>query len=519
MKKYLFFPFFFAALVSVAQNTNTVSEKFAASITPQKLQEKLTVIASAEMEGRETATPAQKRAAMYIENQFKKYGLKSGNADSYQMQFPVYQSELADKKLSVNGKNFEWNKDFNFLLNSSSNINATFENTVFAGFGIVDATSKINDYDNLGVKGKIVVVLDGTANETASPQGINRFRGPGSIFTKISNAQNKGAAGIVVVMNNFLTTHIPFPEKTMSLQAANTSNTSNTSFFAATISEEVASQLLGLTTVAKFSSLQEFPKKIYHAELKIIINKTTTELQSSNVLAILPGTEKKDEYVFLTAHYDHLGKHGDVIYYGADDDGSGTTAVLQMAETFAAAAKKGYKPKRNIVFMTVSGEEKGLWGSHYYSEHPIFSLDKTSADLNTDMIGRIDTERKLADTLNYVYVIGHDKLSTDLVKINEEVNNKFTHLTLDYRFDNPSDVNRIYYRSDHFNFARKGVPILFFYDGMLKADYHQPTDTVDKINFNLMAKRTQLIFLTAWEIANKDELLKRDLPLNMPASR
>ena len=208
-----------------------------------------------------------------------------------------------------------------------------------------------------------------------------------------------------------------------------------------------------------------------------------------------------------------------MIYYGADDDGSGTVAVLQMAEAFTAAAKKGKKPRRTIVFMTVSGEEKGLWGSAYYSEHPIYPIDKTSVDLNTDMIGRVDTERKTGDTLNYVYVIGHDKLSSDLPVINEGVNKKYTGLVLDYKFDDPKDPNRIYYRSDHYNFAKKGIPILFFYDGMLLADYHKPTDTVEKINFELMEKRARMIFHTGWEIANRDDMLKRDTPLNMPATR
>jgi Zn-dependent M28 family amino/carboxypeptidase len=163
--------------------------------------------------------------------------------------------------------------------------------------------------------------------------------------------------------------------------------------------------------------------------------------------------------------------------------------------------------------MTVSGEEKGLWGSEYYSDHPVFPLDKTSVDLNTDMIGRIDTERQTDDTLNYVYVIGHDKLSSDLPIINEGVNKKYTGLTLDYKFDDPNDQERIYYRSDHYNFARKGVPILFFYDGMLLADYHQPTDTVDRIYWDVYEKRARMIFHTAWEIANRDEMLKRDKPL------
>ena len=278
------------------------------------------------------------------------------------------------------------------------------------------------------------------------------------------------------------------------------------------ISLQTASLILG-KELHTFADLKQVPRGIYPAKLKLDAVKSTITLQSSNVLGVLPGTDKKDEYVFITGHYDHLGKKDSVIYYGADDDGSGTTSVLELATVFAKAKAKGHGPRRTIVFMTVSGEEKGLWGSEYYSEHPVFPLDKTSVDLNIDMDGRVDTERKLDDTLNYIYVIGHNKLSSDLAKINEAANNKYTHLTLDYKYDDPKDPNRIYYRSDHYNFARKGVPILFFYDGMLQADYHKPTDTVDKINFPLMEKRVKLVFYTAWDIANRDSLLVRDIPL------
>jgi Zn-dependent M28 family amino/carboxypeptidase len=163
--------------------------------------------------------------------------------------------------------------------------------------------------------------------------------------------------------------------------------------------------------------------------------------------------------------------------------------------------------------MTVSGEEKGLWGSEYYGSHPIFPLDKTTADLNIDMIGRSDKDRK-GDTTNYVYVVGDDKLSSELKPISEAANKKYTKLELDYKFNDPNDKNRIYYRSDHYNFAKNGVPIIFYYDGMLGADYHRPTDTPDKINYPLLAKRAQLVFYTAWEMANRNEMLKRDIPLD-----
>ena len=253
---------------------------------------------------------------------------------------------------------------------------------------------------------------------------------------------------------------------------------------------------------------------VVKANIKLSYQKKIEELQSSNVLAYLEGSDKSDEWLIITAHYDHLGKRGDVIYYGADDDGSGTVGVLEIAEAFAKAKAEGKGPRRNVLFMTVSGEEKGLWGSEYFSDHPSVPMDKVTADLNIDMIGRTDTERMTGDTLNYIYVVGDDKLSTELKPISEGVNNKYTKMVLDYKFNDPNDKNRIYYRSDHYNFARKGVPIIFYYDGMLQADYHKPTDTPDKINYILMAKRAQLVFHTAWEMANRESMLKRDIPLN-----
>jgi Zn-dependent M28 family amino/carboxypeptidase len=205
-----------------------------------------------------------------------------------------------------------------------------------------------------------------------------------------------------------------------------------------------------------------------------------------------------------------------VIYYGADDDGSGTTAILEMAEAFAKAKSSGKGPRRSVIFMTVSGEEKGLWGSGYYANNPIFPLEKTTVNLNIDMIGRADASRKQGDSMNYVYVIGDDKISSDLKVISEGMNKLYSKMELDYKFNDPNDPNRIYFRSDHYMFAEKGVPIIFYYDGMLKADYHKPTDTPDKIYYPLMQKRTQLVFYTAWEMANRNEMLKRDLKLEVP---
>jgi Zn-dependent M28 family amino/carboxypeptidase len=161
--------------------------------------------------------------------------------------------------------------------------------------------------------------------------------------------------------------------------------------------------------------------------------------------------------------------------------------------------------------MAVSGEEKGLLGSEYYTDNPIFPLAKTSVDLNIDMVGRIDPNYK-NDSNNYVYIIGDDKLSTDLTKITDSINNKFIGLELDRRYNNPNDPNKFYYRSDHYNFAKNNVPVIFYFNGTHR-DYHKPSDTVDKINFDLMTKRVKLIFYTAWEIANRETLLQRDIPM------
>lgn len=229
---------------------------------------------------------------------------------------------------------------------------------------------------------------------------------------------------------------------------------------------------------------------------------------SENVVAFIEGSEFPEEIVVISAHYDHIGVDDEGnIYNGADDDGSGTVAMLEIAEAFQEAAKDGYRPRRSILFLHVTGEEKGLLGSKYYTENPIFPLENTVTDLNTDMIGRIDPAHEGKD--DYIYLIGSDKLSTDLHNLSEEVNNKYVNLDLDYTYNDDNDPNRFYYRSDHYNFAKHNIPVIFYFNGT-HADYHKATDTPDKIEYELMTKRTKLIFYTAWEVANRDERLVVD---------
>ncbi len=224
---------------------------------------------------------------------------------------------------------------------------------------------------------------------------------------------------------------------------------------------------------------------------------------SENVLAFIEGSTMPEEILVLSSHYDHVGVDDEGnIYNGADDDGSGTVAILEIAEAFMKAKKDGYGPKRSILFLNVTGEEKGLVGSRYYTENPVFPLENTVTNLNIDMIGRIG--EGMENSGDYVYLIGSDKLSTELHNLSEEVNSKYLNLNLDYTFNDENDPNRFYYRSDHYNFAKHDIPIIFYFNGVHE-DYHRPTDTPDKIEYDLLAKRAKLVFLTAWEVANRDE--------------
>lgn len=228
---------------------------------------------------------------------------------------------------------------------------------------------------------------------------------------------------------------------------------------------------------------------------------------SENVLAYIKGSEKPEEVIVISAHLDHEGIKEGQIYFGADDDGSGTVAVMEIAQAFKIASDDGIKPKRSILFLHVTAEEMGLEGSRYYTENPLFQLENTVCNLNIDMIGRVDKTHE--DNKDYVYLIGSDRLSTELHYISEKVNSSFTNIDLDYKFNDVNDRNRFYYRSDHYNFAKNNIPVIFYFNGV-HDDYHQPSDTPDKIEYELLQTRAKLIFATAWQIANMDERIKTD---------
>ncbi len=454
-------------------------DAYAKTITAADLKRHLYIIAGPEMEGREATTEGERKAAAYIENEFRRIGLEPGNNGSFRQYFPVYRDSLIASTLEVNGQRFEMNTDFNPNLNNPPALYA------FSEVLYVPEKASIEQVRATDVAGRLVLV-HGTSQQRNE---VLRTKGAAAVLT-ITSAypRQTPASGMAnMTMQYFKKTIVP-------------------QYY--TVSDAVAKAILSNSSYTPDS----LNPVIITANVQLDLQKLTKQLQSSNVLGILPGTDKKDEYLVITAHYDHEGKRGDsVIYYGADDDGSGTVAVIELAEAFANAKKAGNGPRRSIVFMAVSAEEKGLWGSAYYAANPVFPLGKTTANLNIDMIGRIDPKRTYGDSMNYVYVVGDDKISSDLRPISVAANKKVK-LELDYKFNEPNDPMRIYYRSDHYNFAKMGVPIIFYFNGT-HADYHRPTDTPDKINYPLLEKRTRLVFFTAWEMANRNDMLKRDTPL------
>jgi hypothetical protein len=472
-----------ATLFATAQKSPK-PDAYAKTIAAADLKKHLYILAAPDMEGRETGTEGQRKAAAYIEAYFKDLGLQPGNGTSFQQDYKIYQDTLLGATIEVNGKAYEFDKDF---IVGSSSIQATMRlnEVVVIGSGAVDSLK------NADLAGRLVMVV-GNATPGFYQQLIKKspaaYLVVSSSFPRTTATSRKGRQSIHA-----------FSKTVMPMQFQ--------------ISESLAKAIAG----AKYEAVKTTPAAVQTAKAEVMldIKKGAVNLPASNVIALLPGTDLKDEYVVISAHYDHVGKRNGVVYPGADDDGSGTVGIMEIAEAFVKAKKEGKGPRRSIVFLANSGEEKGLWGSEYYTDHPIFPLEKTTVNLNIDMIGRSDPDRK-PDTLNYIYVVGDDKLSSDLKLISEAQNKKYTNLQLDYKYNDPNDKERIYYRSDHYNFAKNGVPIIFYYDGMLRPDYHKPTDTPDKINYELMQKRTQLVFYTGWEMANRDAMLKRDIPLSIP---
>ncbi|MBE9585489.1 M28 family peptidase [Mucilaginibacter sp. JRF] len=512
-----------AASCSYAQkDPNAV--KFAKYITVEDATKHLSILASDDYEGRETGKAGADKAAKYIANEFKKLGLQGPVKGSYFLDVPLTENSFKVGPVTVAGTTFTNGKDFYSMTAAPANTVKAAE-FVFVGYGITDA--KYDDLKDVDITGKVVLVInDGepmkngvsliTGSATRSQWSISRGKRVGALQAK-KPALILAVSPVVAANLQRYGSSILAPR--MGIKKEGAVEPTGNGPVVMNITADMANALLK-STGKTYTQLKEeidatsAPKtQVVKTPVEVSYSTEEKAVKAVDVLGYLPGSDPKlkNEVLVISAHYDHIGiepegsTKTDKINNGADDDGSGTTGMLELARAFSKAKKAGKGPKRSILFLGNVGEEKGLLGSEYYTDHPVFPLANTIADLNIDMIGRVGEEYiGKPDSANYVYSIGSAMLSTTLHKIGEEANNTYTQMKLDYKYDDPNDPNRFYYRSDHYNFARFNVPIIFYFNGV-HADYHQPGDEVSKINFPLLVKRSHLVYYTAWELANRAE--------------
>ena len=478
------------------------------TITSDELKEMLYTYASDEFEGRETGEPGQKKAVEYLKEQYKAMGIASPlGGDDYFQEVPLEKQKLPVSEVSLNGEKLTEFKDY-MVMRADHTEAFDGSDIVFAGYGI-DADN-YSDYKGLNVKDKVVLIRQGEPKDAAgnyvtsgTAEPTKWSEGRQSLSSKRDAAKDAGAKALLFVDNDLFGRYATYmsamAERGQSGRISLKSNEKELIFMM--ITEDIAKKIM-----PDFSEAEK--GKTISADLEVSITSEADLLSSENVVAFIPGSEKPDEILVISAHLDHEGVQDGQVYNGADDDGSGTIAIIEIAEAFKTAVNDGYRPRRSILFLHVTGEEKGLLGSRHYTDNdPIFPLENTIADLNIDMIGRTDPDRE--GDRNYVYLIGSDKLSTELHDISEAVNTKYSNIELDYKFNDENDPNRFYYRSDHYNFAKNNIPVIFYFNGT-HADYHKPSDTPDKIEYDLLENRARLVFYTAWELANRDQRIVVD---------
>ena len=518
------------------------SQRGVDTITSAQLKDYLSFIASDEMEGRDTPSRGLDTTAKFLAMNLSRWGLKPAGDDGSYLQKIGLSRDLVDKaetRVQLNDQILAFGTDY---IPTARPANLPATQLVFAGNGWLIKSKNIDAYKGIDAKGKIAVIF-GPAN--GYPTGVRSSDLSGRRGEDWMNAaeyaQKQGVAGIVIVPDfNYLANwdrnqtrvtergfikvdkfQLPvgaqIPQIVLSLRLAEFLFQDERQ-----TAQSIFESIYAGTTPQPFALNAE--KKL-SITVKVKSDQTTTQ----NVVGIFEGSDPvlKNEYVALGAHYDHVGMglpvNGDAIYNGADDDGSGTTALLAMAE---ALAKARVRPKRSVLFVWHTGEEKGLWGSRYFTNYPTLPLARIVTQINIDMIGRSkkegDTNPRNHDLSgpNEIYVIGSAMMSTELGDLVASVNRQYLNLTYDYRYDDPGDPNRFFFRSDHYNYARKGIPIVFFFDGEHE-DYHRPGDSVDKIDFQKMENVTRTVYLTLWELANRPTrpVVDKRLPLQVIQER
>lgn len=466
----------------------------ASRITEEDLKTHLYTYASDAFEGRETGTPGQKKAVAYLTSFYDSLGIAMAQGtENYIQKVPVTYTTAPEGSLTIGDQAFTIGEDFVTF----SAANGSFA-IVYVGYGI--DTEAYSNYTDLDVTGKVVIAIagepineDGTYLLTQTSEYSKWSNTSEALPKRVEAAKKHGAVGLIFVDATNFERYARYYAYMKRNNSGQMRLSEEETLFSAIMHPEKASAIIGSSPEP--AALDQ--------TITIAIDGGSEVVDTENVAAIIEGIEKPDEYVIVSSHLDHIGIDAEGrINNGADDDGSGTVAMLELADALLVAKKEGKGPRRSVVFLHVTGEEKGLLGSEYYADRePLYPLAKTVTNLNIDMIGRIDPKRE--GDRNYIYLIGSDKLSTELHELSEAVNEKFTQIELDYTYNDENDPNRFYYRSDHYNFAKNNIPIIFYFNGT-HDDYHGHTDTPDKINYDLLENRTRLVFHTLLEVANRE---------------
>jgi hypothetical protein len=513
--------------------TATVAPRFGNTdgITAQQLRNYLEFIASDELEGRDTPSRGLDIAAMYIADHLKMWGIKpAGDNGTYLQKFPLRRVKIdaQNTRLSLNNQSFVYGEDF---LSSFNPASISASDIVYVSHGWVLKSKNINPYQGIDVKDKIIVVTNNlpkgvTFNDLQGKAGVDWFSPP--LYAQANGAKAVIAFGTFGNLANWNAGRWTQTEKggvefgTPQTQITIPTITASPRLIAALFQGEKSTGGVVYNKAVAGEPVDAFALGA-NKKINLSVAVKTESIHSQNVVGILEGSDPvlKNEYVAIGAHYDHVGMNPftageDKIWNGADDDGSGTVAVLAMAEAFS----KGQRPKRSILFIWHAGEEKGLWGSEYFSNNPTVPINSIVTQLNIDMIGRsqkpneeVKPRNKELTKQGEVYLIGSKMMSTELGEISEATNNGFLKMNFNYRYDDPADPQQFFYRSDHYNYAKKGIPIIFYMDGDHE-DYHQPSDSVEKIDFEQMEKIARTIFATGWELANRATRPRVDKPLS-----
>ncbi|MGK7395045.1 MAG: M28 family metallopeptidase [Candidatus Cyclobacteriaceae bacterium M3_2C_046] len=468
--------------------------KYANTITVKDLKNTVFTLAADSMQGRALGEAGLDKAAEFIKSQLLEYDLNNSleiDQAGYQ-QFTMIKEYWQEIYLKTEFKTYYNFDELIYLGDSSFNEIAT--QIKFLG----------NLESNTDLKNASLAFFSNGFWNRQKEHILDGPDQPDALFIIDTKKPDDFAQSINVMQNYYGKTAIYFPP-------ARSSPSQSPPVFL--ISLKLASQIFQVSPakLLEISALKEPDPKLYQkiAAVPVAIKawKKFEEFTARNVYGFIEGGDKKDEVLVISAHYDHLGRNQQEVFPGADDNASGVSALLEIAQAFQKAKQQGDNPDRSILFLAFTGEEKGLFGSNYYVSNPLIPLEQTLANLNLDMMGRVDENHQ--DSTHYIYLIGSDKISMDLHELSEKANKTYTQLNLDYTYNADNDPNRYYYRSDHYNFAKNNIPVIFYFNGTHK-DYHQPGDTPEKINYQLLKHRTELVFHTAWELVNQEDKIELD---------